>query len=109
MPISSPVHQPAGWQTEAARRAEYDRTKPRHYTKRRWFHLRAAYLATHPLCECGCLGVATVVDHKLPHNGDDALLYAWDNLQAMTKACHDRKTAAVDGGFGNPFRNKPRR
>ena len=106
MPLRSPVHQPGGYQTEAARRAAYDRAKPRHYTKRRWFHLRAAYLATHPLCECGCNGVATVVDHKVPHNGDDALLYAWDNLQAMTKACHDRKTAAHDGGFGNPVRAK---
>jgi len=28
----------------------------------------------------------------------------WDrnNWQSMAKACHDRKTAAEDGGFGNP-------
>jgi 5-methylcytosine-specific restriction protein A len=45
-----------------------------------------------------------VVDHKRPHLGDLALLMSWDNLQAMSKACHDRKTAAVDGGFGNPVR-----
>jgi len=45
-----------------------------------------------------------VVDHRMPHHGDDALLYAWDNLAAMAKPCHDRKTAAVDGGFGNPRR-----
>ncbi|HEY1442346.1 MAG TPA: hypothetical protein VGF65_16340 [Mycobacterium sp.] len=31
-------------------------------------------------------------------------MYSWDNLQAMTKQCHDRKTAAHDGGFGNPLR-----
>ena len=49
-------------------------------------------------------GAATVVDHRTPHNGDEALLYDWDNLQSMTKACHDRKTAARDGGFGNPRR-----
>ena len=52
----------------------------------------------------GCGRPATVVDHRTPHNGDEALLYDWDNLQAMTKACHDRKTAARDGGFGNPVR-----
>ena len=101
MATRSPVHQPIGAQTETERRTAYDRTKVRHYTKRRWFHLRNAYLATHPLCECGCGYAATVVDHKRPHNGDDALLYAWDNLQALTKECHDRKTAKHDGGFGN--------
>jgi len=101
MPTRPPVHRAPGWQSEADRRAAYDQTKVRHYTKARWYHLRSAYLATHPLCECGCGHVATVVDHRTPHHGDDALLYAWDNLQAMTKACHDRKTATHDGGFGN--------
>jgi 5-methylcytosine-specific restriction protein A len=70
----------------------------------RWQKLRAAYLACNPLCECGCGHPATVVDHKTPHNGDPARLYDWDNLQAMTKPCHDRKTAARDGGFGNTLR-----
>jgi 5-methylcytosine-specific restriction protein A len=100
------MHQPIGHQNEAMRRAAYDQTKVRHYTKRRWYHLRNAYLATHPLCECGCGHPATVVDHKTPHQGDDALLYAWDNLQAMTKQCHDRKTATHDGGFGNRVRTR---
>ncbi len=77
---------------------------------RRWQRLRIAYLAQHSLCECdehggaGCGRPALVVDHRRPHNGDEVLLYDWDNLQAMTKACHDRKTAARDGGFGNPVR-----
>ena len=104
----APVHQPAGWQSEADRRRAYDRAKVKHYDKGRWrYQLRVAYLATHPLCECGCNRPATVVDHKQPHNGDDALLYAWDNLQAMTKQCHDRKTATQDGGFGNQQRARP--
>ena len=30
-------------------------------------------------------------------------MYAWGNLKAMTKPCHDAKTAARDGGFGNPI------
>ena len=61
-----------------------------------------AYLAQNPLCECGCMRPATVVDHKRPHNGNRALMFDWDNLQAMTKPCHDRTTAALEGGFGNP-------
>jgi 5-methylcytosine-specific restriction endonuclease McrA len=96
MATRAPVHQPIGWQSEAERRRAYDRAKVRYYTKARWYHLRRAYLATHPLCECGCERPATVVDHKQPHRGDDALMYAWDNLQAMTKPCHDRKTATHD-------------
>ena len=54
-------------------------------------HALLAYLARNPLCQCdendgaGCGRAATVVDHRTPHNGDPALLYAWDNLQSMTK------------------------
>lgn len=67
------------------------------------------YLRSHPLCECDdtqCNGIATVVDHRIPHNGDRSLMYRWDNLQAMTKPCHDRKTAREDGGFGNPIKRR---
>jgi 5-methylcytosine-specific restriction protein A len=106
MPNAAPVHRPIGAQTETERRRAYDakRGSPSRVYGWRWQKLRAAYLARHPLCECGCGYAATVVDHRKPHLGDDRLMYAWDNLQAMTKACHDRKTASVDGGFGNPTR-----
>lgn len=106
MPFSPPVHHPIGSQTEAARRRAYDAGRGSRTATygRRWQKLRAAYLALHPLCECGCGYAATVVDHKRPHMGDPALMYSWDNLSAMTKACHDRKTASADGGFGNPIR-----
>jgi 5-methylcytosine-specific restriction enzyme A len=98
--------------TPVERRAAYDaaRPSPARTYGRRWQRLRLAYLARNPLCECdenagaGCGRPAVVVDHRVPHNGDEVLLYSWDNLQAMTKACHDRKTAARDGGFGNPRR-----
>lgn len=105
MPDRAPVHRAIGVLSGHEQRAAYDRARvpSRHYGHR-WRKLRAAYLAAHPLCECGCGYAATVVDHRKPHNGDLGLLYAWDNLQAMTKPCHDRKTAAKDGGFGNPIR-----
>lgn len=106
MPVAAPRHVPPGHQSPQDRRAAYEaaRPSPSRTYGRRWQKLRAAYLATHPLCECGCGHPATVVDHRQPHNGNDRLMYAWDNLQAMTKQCHDRKTAAHDGGFGNPLR-----
>jgi 5-methylcytosine-specific restriction protein A len=108
LPSSRPVHQPIGAQSWADRKAAYvaARGSPSRVYGRRWQKLRAAYLARNPLCACGCLRPATVVDHKRPHDGDAALMYAWDNLEAMTKPCHDRKTAARDGGFGNPVRSE---
>lgn len=106
MPERAPLHRAVGFLSSVDRRRQYDaaRPSPSRTYGRRWQTLRKAYLAQHPLCECGCERPATVVDHKRPHHGDHGLMYDWDNLQAMTKPCHDRKTAAVDGGFGNPYR-----
>lgn len=94
-----------GVQTAAERRRAYfaarSSTSARGYDWR-WKKLRAAFLAQNPLCCCGCGRAATVVDHKRAHGGDPALLYDWNNLQAMTKPCHDAKTVRQDGGFGHP-------
>lgn len=40
-----------------------------------------------------------VVDHIRPHRGDQTLFWAEWNLQAISKADHDEKTAKYDGGF----------
>ena len=106
------MHRAPGVHDATAHRAAYEaaRPSPSRIYGRRWQRLRIAYLAQHPLCECdandgaGCGYAATVVDHRCPLNGEIGLLYDWDNLQAMTKPCHDRKTAARDGGFGNPLK-----
>jgi 5-methylcytosine-specific restriction protein A len=109
MPFAAPKHQSLGVQSWADRKAQYvaSRPSPSRIYGRRWQKLRAAYLATHPLCECGCGHPAQVVHHKRAHHGDPALLHDWDNLQALTKQCHDRITAAHGGGFGNPARRSP--
>ncbi|AFR18473.1 HNH endonuclease [Burkholderia pseudomallei] len=44
---------------------------------------------------------ASVVDHIVPHRGDAHLFWDQSNWQAMSKSCHDRKTARENGGFGN--------
>ncbi|WP_423837057.1 HNH endonuclease [Sutterella wadsworthensis] len=49
----------------------------------------------------GRLTLATDVDHIKPHRGDPILLFDEKNLQALCHACHSRKTASEDGGFGN--------
>ena len=65
---------------------------------RRWRKARLAYLQRHPLCtECwkkGMLTPATVVDHIIPHRGDDKLFWDESNWQPLCKACHDRKTGS---------------
>ena len=75
---------------------------------RRWRKARDVYLADNPLCidclEQGRSVPATVVDHAIPHRGDDALFWDEGNWAARCKPHHDRKTARQDSGFGNPRR-----
>lgn len=58
----------------------------------------------HPLCEeCkknGAVKAATVVDHALPHKGNEDLFWDESNWQALCKECHDKKTAKEDDRWG---------
>lgn len=71
----------------------------------RWRKLRKEFLKEHPLCEAckehGVIKAATVVDHVVPHKGNERLFWDESNWQALCKSCHDRKTAKEDGRFGN--------
>ena len=62
----------------------------------KWRFMRQLYLRKHPLCmEClkrERLRPATVVDHIVPHRGDERLFWNEDNWQGLCKSCHDRKT-----------------
>jgi 5-methylcytosine-specific restriction protein A len=44
---------------------------------------------------------ASLVDHRRPHRGNLVLFWDNSNWQSMAKDCHDKKTARLDGGFGN--------
>lgn len=59
----------------------------------RWQKARATYLREHPLCvdhqQRGRIVPATVVDHKVPHRGDQALFWDSSNWQSLCKQCHD--------------------
>jgi 5-methylcytosine-specific restriction protein A len=63
-----------------------------------WQQARARFLQQHPLCvtcEAQDLTVpATVVDHRIPHRGDQKLFWDESNWQAMCKPHHDAKTQA---------------
>lgn len=80
----------------------YDKNRLNSYQRgydRRWQKYRKWFLELHPLCaRCGKL--ATVVDHIIPHKGNKELFWDASNHQPLCKACHDKKTALEDGGFG---------
>ncbi|HZG83844.1 HNH endonuclease signature motif containing protein [Paenibacillus sp.] len=70
----------------------------------RWQKARKTFLSRNPLCRhCqdeGFLTPATVVDHVIPHRGDQDLFWDSNNWQPLCKRHHDIKTAKEDGGFG---------
>ena len=59
----------------------------------KWSKARKEFLAENPLCvmhrQRGLLEPATVVDHIVPHRGDEALFWDKGNWQALCKHCHD--------------------
>ena len=54
-----------------------------------WRKARLAFLALHPSCAL-CFAPATVVDHIIPHRGDDALFWNRQNWQPLCVTCHNR-------------------
>lgn len=67
---------------------------------RYWQKARSRFLKAHPLCEkCrvqGKLVKATVMDHIIPHRGDEKLFWDEGNWQSLCKPCHDKKTMTED-------------
>jgi 5-methylcytosine-specific restriction protein A len=67
-----------------------------HYGLVRWRRLREEVLQAHPFCVIKgprCTLVSDTVDHKIPHRGDERLMYQRSNLQACCASCHSSKTA----------------
>lgn len=66
----------------------------------RWQRESKRYLQSHPLCVAcmkqGRYTEATVVDHIVPHRGDQTLFWDQSNWQALCKPCHDKKTLTED-------------
>ena len=59
----------------------------------RWQRERKRFLFKHPMC-CYCerdgrVTAATVVDHIIPHRGDQVLFWDQSNWQALCAPCHD--------------------
>ena len=68
----------------------------------RWQKYRKSFLEQHPLCiMCereGDITVATVVDHIIPHKGDQGLFWDWNNHQPLCEFHHNQKTGSEDMG-----------
>jgi 5-methylcytosine-specific restriction protein A len=106
LPSKPPMHRPPGAKSAAEVKRALDRQRPsaaRRGYGPRWRRGRAAFLAQHPLCAaCQALGrvvPATVVDHVVPHRGDQRLFWDQSNWAPACKPCHDAKTAR-EGRWG---------
>lgn len=79
---------------------EYTRSAAARGYNSRWNKARKVYLADHPLCaeclRCGKYTAATVVDHIIPHRGNNELFWDESNWQSLCKRCHDKKTGRED-------------
>lgn len=73
--------------------------RARGYT-RRWEKARATWLKAHPLCvyceRQGRVSAATVVDHVVPHKGDQMLFWDTSNWQSLCKTHHDATKQAEE-------------
>ena len=90
-------HRRAACRAEDARRGH---RRARGYS-RKWDKYRAMYLSKNPLCvrclEKGIYTPAVVVDHIIPINGgDDVLFWPEWNHQPLCQACHNQKTKWLD-------------
>jgi 5-methylcytosine-specific restriction endonuclease McrA len=75
--------------------------RQRGYTTR-WDKARKTFLAKNPLCAyClreGITKVAQVVDHIVPHRGDQKLFWAQDNWQSLCSTCHNSVKQREENG-----------
>lgn len=68
----------------------------------RWQKARATFLSRpeNVLCrmcsERGLMVLATVVDHVIPHRGDQALFWDTSNWQPLCRRCHDGRKQAEE-------------
>jgi 5-methylcytosine-specific restriction protein A len=63
----------------------------------RWRKASKLFLGAHPFCaECerrDIIAEARLVDHKIPHRGNERLFWDETNWQGLCFPCHTKKTA----------------
>ncbi len=82
-----PTMQAGSWRTS-------DQTAAQRGYGYKWQKAREGFLRSHPLCVmCQSedrVTAATVVDHKIPHRGDQALFWDRGNWQSLCATHHSR-------------------
>lgn len=82
-----PTMQAGSWRTS-------DQTSAQRGYGYKWQKARKGFLRSHPLCVmCQAedrVTAATVVDHKTPHRGDQALFWDRGNWQSLCATHHSR-------------------
>lgn len=76
------------------------------YKTKAWRKGRLVFLSEHRLCErCLAQGrytIATVVNHRTPHKGDEVLFFRQSNWEAICKRCHDGPVQQIERrGYSN--------
>lgn len=70
----------------------------------RWQQARLDHLRMHPLCvycdQAGRVEAATIVDHVVPHRGDQALFWDRSNWQSLCAACHSSRKQREEHAHG---------
>ena len=70
----------------------------------RWQKARKTFLSRRPLCakcaERGLITPASIVDHVIPHRGNQELFWDTSNWQSLCKPCHDSIKQAEERAAG---------
>lgn len=70
----------------------------------KWRVARLEWLVLHPICEfCGMIPLLDfsnmVVDHKIPHRGNQQLFWSRTNWQTLCRSCHSSTKQAAEYGL----------
>jgi 5-methylcytosine-specific restriction protein A len=112
MPNLPPLHRPKHLgprkQAEAQRQrslAERRGTKTERGYNSRWERASKRHRREHPLCVCCKANSRTreahLVDHIIPHKGDDALFWDPANWQSLCNWCHEHIKKQLEHIFAN--------
>lgn len=104
LPFSVPMLAPKAQQSTLTWR-DGKTTAERGYGSR-WQRERDAYLMDNPLCTmCGHKGLirqATVVDHIIPHRGDEILFWSRSNWQSLCASHHSSEKQRIENRQDHP-------
>jgi 5-methylcytosine-specific restriction enzyme A len=72
----------------------------------RFLRMRAAFMRSHVLCafceKRGVIRAGCVLDHIVPHRGDQTLFWSTSNWQVLCSACHSKRKQGIEvRGYDN--------